>query len=337
MEKKIFVLELSKLEKGDIILQRFPNEASRGIREKTGSEYSHAMLYMGNSSILHANLKGGVAAINAQREGVENADDMVVLRLKEGVSCDMHQLIQYARRTVGTAYSLKEAIQVTSDKVSGYEIDGATTNRQFCTKYVAMAYDAGGVKIVNDPTACTPQEILTSDKLERVEGAVRQATPAERKLVEEGSETLNNQTDMTEELLRAVREETKQDIQTFEQLLDASLESPELDEMIYQICKDHPYMSMLDRYHEIRPEEYDYEMFIEKYRESSWDVAWKMASDMQEQNERYCIQYILLQQEYKKKKTKTCALFVDLHKRLVHDCAERNALFLVILKGVKRS
>ena len=70
-------MDLSKLQKGDIILQRFPNEASRGIREKTGSEYSHAMLYMGNSSILHANLKGGVAAINAQREGVENADEKI--------------------------------------------------------------------------------------------------------------------------------------------------------------------------------------------------------------------------------------------------------------------
>ena len=336
-EKQIFILDLSKMEKGDIVLQRFPNSGSEFVRKLTNSEYSHAMLYMGNSSILHANLQGGVAAVNAQREGVENADDMVVLRLKEGVPCDMHQLIQYARRTVGTAYDRKEALQVTLWRKPDYEIDGATSNRQFCTKYVAMAYDAAGVKLVNDPTACTPQEILTSDKLERVEEAVRLATPAERMLVEEGSETLNNQTDMTEELLRAVREETKQDIQTFEQLLNASLESPELDEKIYHVCKEHPYMSMLDRYHEIHPEEYDYEMFIEKYGETSWGVAWKMATDMQEQNERYCIQFILLQQEYKKKKTKTCALFVDLHKRLVHDCAERNALFMVILKGVKRS
>ena len=94
---------------------------------------------------------------------------------------------------------------------------------------------------------------------------------------------------------------------------------------------------MLDRYHEIRPEEYDYEMFIEKYRETSRGVAWEMASKLIEQNELYCIQYILLQQEYKKKDTKTCALFVDLYRRLVHDCAERNALYLVILKGVQRS
>ena len=157
------------------------------------------------------------------------------------------------------------------------------------------------------------------------------------KLVEEESKTLNNQADLTEMLLRTVRKETKLDIQTFEQLLDASSESQKLDEMIYQVCKDHPYMYMLDQYHEIHPEEYDYELFMEMYKETSWSVAWKMASNLQEQNERYCIQYILLQQDYRKMKTKTCALFVDLHKRLVHDCAERNALFMEILKGVKRS
>ena len=114
------------------------------------------------------------------------------------------------------------------------------------------------------------------------------------KLVEEESKTLNNQADLTEMLLRTVRKETKLDIQTFEQLLDASSESQKLDEMIYQVCKDHPYMYMLDQYHEIHPEEYDYELFMEMYKETSWSVAWKMASDLQEQNERYCIQYILL-------------------------------------------
>lgn len=328
-EKQIFILDLSKMEKGDIILQRFPNEASRGIREKTGSEYSHAMLYMGNSSILHANLKGGVAAINAQREGVENADDMVVLRLKEGVSCDMHQLIQYARRTVGTAYSLKEAIQVTSDKVSGYEIDGATTNRQFCTKYVAMAYDAGGVKIVNDPTACTPQEILTSDKLERVEGAVRLATPAERRLVEEESEILTYQTELTEDLLMKVKKATQHDIQTPEQLFNLSMESPELDEAIYQICKDHPYMFMLDKYHELHPEEYDYEKFVEMYGEHSQDAAETLLAATREPDMLYNIQYRLLSQEYEKTKGKTCGLFVDLYKRLVEDISERRTLFTI--------
>lgn len=295
-EKILFVLDLSKMEKGDIILQRFSNNGSEFVRKLTNSEYSHAMLYMGNSSILHADLQGGVAAVNAQREGVENADDMVVLRLKEGVPCDMHQLIQYARRTVGTAYDRREALQITSWRKPDHEIDGATSNRQFCTKYVTMAYDAAGVKLVNDPTACTPQEILTSDKLERVEGAVRLATPAERRLVEEESEILKYQTEVTEDLLKKVREATKDyiqanDIQTLAQLLEASFKSSEIDEAIYQICKDHPYMHMLDKYHELHPEEYDYEMFVEKYGEHSQDVAETLLSATREPDMLYRMQH----------------------------------------------
>lgn len=333
-EKQIFILDLSKMEKGDIILQRFSNNGSEFVRKLTNSEYSHAMLYVGNSSILHADLQGGVAAVNAQREGVENADDMVVLRLKEGVPCDMHQLIQYARRTVGTAYDRREALQITSWRKPDHEIDGATSNRQFCTKYVTMAYDAAGVKLVNDPTACTPQEILTSDKLERVEGAVRLATPAERRLVEEESEILKYQTEVTEDLLKKVQEATKDyiqanDIQTLAQLLEASFKSSEIDEAIYQICKDHPYMYMLDKYHELHPEEYDYEMFVEKYGEHSQDVAEALLSATREPDMLYRMQHWLLSQEYEKTKSKTCGVFVDLYKRLVEDSSERRTLFTI--------
>jgi len=333
-EKQIFILDLSKMEKGDIILQRFSNNGSEFVRKLTNSEYSHAMLYIGNSSILHADLQGGVAAVNAQREGVENADDMVVLRLKEGVPCDMHQLIQYARRSVGTAYDRREALQITSWRKPDHEIDGATSNRQYCTKYVTMSYAAAGVKLVKDPTACTPQEILTSDKLKRVEGAVRLATPAERKLVEEESEILKYQTKVTEDLLNKVREATAnsnrpEDIQTLDQLLDASLISSELDESIYQVCKGHPYFYILDKYHEIHPEEYDYDKFIEMYGKESQDVAEIFAEAMIEPDKLYRIQYWLLSLEYKKTKGKTCGLFVDLYERLVKDCAKRMTLFAI--------
>lgn len=52
---KYYKFNLSKLRKGDIILVRDNSELSKRIREKSQSDYSHAMLYVG--TLVQLNIK----------------------------------------------------------------------------------------------------------------------------------------------------------------------------------------------------------------------------------------------------------------------------------------
>ena len=50
-----YIYDMSKLRYGDIILVRFPGDSlSDRVRESTNSEYSHAMLYVDDSSYIEA-------------------------------------------------------------------------------------------------------------------------------------------------------------------------------------------------------------------------------------------------------------------------------------------
>ena len=77
----LYILDWGKLEVGDIILEHGYALHSSIICKATGSHYSHAMIYVGNT-IIEATQKGRVFSKIPNRFTVKNINDLKVLRLK---------------------------------------------------------------------------------------------------------------------------------------------------------------------------------------------------------------------------------------------------------------
>ena len=80
----MYVFNLNKLKRGDIILEKSDNETSELVRKFSHSTYSHAILYVGGGSCLEA--EDIVISFNLQRRLVENKEYICVLRLKDEVA-----------------------------------------------------------------------------------------------------------------------------------------------------------------------------------------------------------------------------------------------------------
>lgn len=86
-----YILDLHKLQLGDIILESGTTKYSEAIKTATNSDYSHAMLYVGGS-IIHA-MPDGVYSENPQRIIVESKESLKVMRTKMTLSEDNKQII----------------------------------------------------------------------------------------------------------------------------------------------------------------------------------------------------------------------------------------------------
>lgn len=163
-----FTLKIKNLKPCDIILIGEKTPKSMLIQFVTSGQYSHAMLYVGNS-ILHATLKG-VFADNPQRMHFSTTDNVVVMRLKAPLSqTAIDAIIKYARTQVGKQYSISQATTV----ILGPRI--FTSPKQFCSRLIAQAFLEADIKIVSTPEYCSPVDIFRSELFETVENSLCEA------------------------------------------------------------------------------------------------------------------------------------------------------------------
>lgn len=232
----MYLIPSNSLNKGDILLTFENSATSKVVRKATGGEFSHAILYVGSGSYIHSDANG-VHAGNIQRLFFESADNIMVLR----VSCDekkYDQVCNFARSKIGTKYSIRSAVNAKLKvKLNNRE------NRQFCSRLVAQAYEYAGIQLVDNAAFCTPQDILESVIVDKVLVKARKAT--NREIYFASTENpLEKQTLITNEILQKVRELTKQDIQTLEQVTSYLIENPTYDYAISKIYKDSGYLTM---------------------------------------------------------------------------------------------
>jgi len=265
-EEKKLVLDLDKLEPGDILLTISSRPLSAIMEHKTGCKYHHAQLYMGDSSYIHS-YELGVQADNPMRKLFELEDDAVALRLKGDDQAEVIEKAMMAVRSkIGTQYSLDEAKAVLKQP----DIDAIEANRQFCTRLVAQAYAEAGVQLVPNEDYCSAQDLITSEKIEVITSILRQGSKAEIKHAIEGSPELEKQKLIHNAVFEQARELTKQDIQTFAQLEAYIAAHPELDEPLTQIVSDSGYLDMWKMEMAKNPHNYDFEKFAIVYPKAQW-------------------------------------------------------------------
>ncbi len=268
-----YILRIDQLRPGDIILERDYTEQSRNICRKMKSEYSHALLYRGNCSVVEAD--GIVVKItNPQRLLFDNINDVVVLRCPTISEQQALMICNYATNQFGKEYSTNRY-----EKLSTGEYKQVYQNRQYCTKLVAKSYEAAGIKIVKNSDLCNPQQILNSELLVRIPDIIKEPTDEELEIVVSDSildrhgfewgvvlENIRN--------LECVRKHVDCDIQDRDQLFAFVERHPEVDDEVSSLLSNSAYFSMWKEYHDSNPWEYDSNLLLEKYGEDAFPVAW---------------------------------------------------------------
>ncbi|MFC5271396.1 YiiX/YebB-like N1pC/P60 family cysteine hydrolase [Adhaeribacter terreus] len=322
-------MEIDKLKVGDIILIRSNSRISEMVRRLTNSQYSHAILYVGVSSMIDSD-GYGVQSNNIQRLLIDDPENAVVLRLKRrGTVQEMFNVETFARQKIGTEYSTEEAkiAAVTKD------IEAKNPNRQFCTRFVAQAYDNAGFKLVQNPDYCTPEDLLNSDLLERVPDMLRIAS--EKELEFANSENpLEKQRDIHNSIFQKARELTGRDIQTFEQLGQVIIEMPEIDQEITNFVRDSGFLTMTEGDIEKNPWHYDAKKMIEHYKhpEQLFEVAKFYATTEEKTRERLILTLNSLKQANKVIPREYFKMEIELYQKLIQFSLQRQTEAMKVLK-----
>lgn len=326
----MYLLDIDKLEAGDIILTRSNSDISQLVRRLTQSEYSHAILYVGVSSCIDSD-GYGVQSQNIQRLLYENTTDIKVLRLKE--SKDRNEIpnaIVFARQKVGTEYSIDEAKVALLKK----EIEAKEPNRQFCTRFVAQAFESAGIKLVDNPDYCNPEELLKSEFLIEVKDPLRKANEAEIEFANSKS-PLKKQQEIHNTIFSSARKISGEDIQTFEQLSKYVLENPDKEPEITKVVENSGYLTMWQMDTESNPWHYDSKLLIEHYKNPRQivDVALFFATTEKETRERFEMTLETLEFGYLFYQQKYFALQIELYDKLIELSLQRELTALKVLKG----
>lgn len=315
---------------GDIILAGYPSDRdSQMICRFTHSKYSHAMLYW-ESSILHST-SAIVTTQNPSREIYEDNDSVCILRLKNEYFDQeaLEKAVLFARSKVGTLYdreALKRIVRGSSDPIDD--------NREFCSKYVAEAFEYGGISLVDNVKTCSPQDIFTSPKLSIVDSPLLDADD-DYVAWATADNVLDDQNTATIFLLYYVREYTGQDIVTIEQIFQHLLAHPGDDEKISEILINSGYLTLWEKEELYSPENYNMDLFEEKYKELAPYQAQKAIDDgFRITRDSKMMIYYCEQCEKQVGKLRFFELMINLHKNIINQCERRNSALSLLTWGL---
>lgn len=269
-----YILDGQKLELGDIILESGTNKFSQAIKTTTKSKYSHAMLYVGSHTVMHAMVNpDGVFSKNIQRIIVDSESSLKVMRKKTPLTEDEKKIIcNYGRNLTGSEYSLTEAGLVTALNKSETQ---ALTSEQYCSRVIAQSYYKAGISLVKNPDYCSPGDIERSEFLEEIPSCVRQATDDEIQFTKTNYPIDENQKRTSDWLnkCRILFKKRDIDIQTILDVQVALIENSDLDSEVCQYIKKSGYLEHYDFDKKINTYRYNLSLFIDFF-ENERDFGW---------------------------------------------------------------
>lgn len=325
-----YIYNLAKLNPGDIILVRYPNdELSQKIMETTQSEYSHAMLYVGGSSYIEADDR--VQARNLARVLFDDKADTCILRIKERLlePFTVGAAIHYSRFVVGNPYSLLDALRLGKGLV-----DNPTADTQICTRLVAKAYAFAGLKIADNIEMCTPQELLESNCVNVYRDFLRVATDFDIRFAESYN-VIDDMVKSTELLFDSVKQYDNGKIRSMNALTEYVIKHPADYKPISELLIQSGYLNVLQLDEIKNPYNYDPYVFLEYYGKN----AYKSATAALEENsvglQRYWQEYWNLKAVYFSygSKSKYLKLLVDLYEQIVAQHERRIAVCYAVMNS----
>ena len=326
-----YLLNLDKLEIGDIILESGSSKFSWWIKYGTNSKYSHAMIYVGHS-IIHA-LTDGVYTENPQRIIVDSINNLKILRLKENNTLLAKEAVTNARHLIGSLYGKKEAIiSVAMNKTK----QNALSSTQFCSRLVAQVYFKAGISLVNNVDYCTPEDINNSTLLYEVTNCLREANIDEIDFANTYN-PINENRKRTFIYLNKCRDLFKSRniiIQSEHDLEIALRENRDLDNIVCQFIIDSKYLEHYNSDKIINPYRYNVQEYINKINESSTPINEVLRKELNNQIDnilyRTIKNYINSKQSYIDFKLKYYKLNIELCKNILKLVEEKVYIFYQI-------
>lgn len=243
---------MSKLKPGDIILTRSNKINSRLICKITKSDYSHAILYVGEASYIHSDLDG-VHSGNIQRLLIDELSYAKVVRIKDRTTIE--KAISYARLQVGTSYSKYSAANAYTKIFSKLD-----AKRQFCSRLVAKAFESVNIQLVSNSDTCLPQEIADSEFVYEVKNCVYKARKEEIEFAL-SYDPIKKQTEITNSILELARKLMGNKIQSLSDITSALIKDPSFDNEITEIYELSGYLNMWQYEQKRNPWRYDVRLF----------------------------------------------------------------------------
>ncbi|CAH6852205.1 conserved hypothetical protein [Vibrio chagasii] len=248
----MYLFDRTKLKPGDIILTRSNEKNSSLICRITKSDFSHAILYVGESSYIHSD-PYGVHSSNIQRLLIDELRYAKVVRVNNPAA--IKKAIIYARLQIGTSYSKVSAANAFTKVFTKLD-----AKRQFCSRLVAKAYETAEVNLVENSNACLPQEIADSVYVGEVKGCLYQAESKEIEFAR-SYDPLKDQTEITNNILKSVRKLLGSKIQSLADITSALIANPKYDNEITEIYEYSGYLTMWVYEQERNPWRYNVDLF----------------------------------------------------------------------------
>ncbi len=173
----------SELRAADILVTTGRGFISGGIRTATGTDYSHAILYIGDGKVIEAIDQGVV-----ERDlSLALAEATLAVALRRRFMNDAAQklVVQMARKFLGRPYDYVGAAGAGLAHNRGKaacasmpgpclalyvaaQVNASPQNRDkkfFCSELAARCYEIAGVPITDDPSFTTPRTVRVSESL----------------------------------------------------------------------------------------------------------------------------------------------------------------------------
>lgn len=196
LRPRVFITSL--IQPGDVVLTTTLESMSQTIQKVTGSDISHAMICVGQSSVIDST-GDGVHARNLDRILLEPGCSGYVLRPVNPLTIEqLRTVIAFARAAIGTRYTrIGAAKSVWAGLVPG--------RRQFCSRLVAQAYRSAGINLAPDADFCHPGELQKSKALVEVPDVLRNLNEEEETFWREDLDNVQAMRDSTNALLQEAR------------------------------------------------------------------------------------------------------------------------------------
>lgn len=307
----------SLVEIGDIILTTSPWGVSKLIRAATRSDISHAMVCVADRSVIDATGEG-VHARNVQRLVFDDECSVYLLRpLVKLTESQTKALTDFLRSMIGTQY-------VTWPELAKTMIGGSMTwsEKQFCSRLVAQAFDAAGIKLVKDPNYCSPEALKQSDALREVKNVTLPFSEDEALVWENLEDLPQMMRDATNAVLNGVRT-LDPAAQTFDHINALLLKRPELDDEFSTLLEQSGYLRLWQAEEKQNPWQYDVRLMTEMPVEKIEDYCWSTLASAEDKPHRFTLNrggYRVLERQFGLRFFK---LMRELYDRLLEQQEER--------------
>ncbi|CAL4868281.1 hypothetical protein MMA231_02556 [Asticcacaulis sp. MM231] len=242
---------------------------------------------------------------------------------------ELAAVVTFARSEVGTRYSKREAFRVV---VPGPK---PRTRQQFCSRFVARAFQQVGVILAEDPDYCTPDELRQSPLLIEISDITEEVSEAERLAWASRPNPILATQIATNKVLDFART-LDADIESFSDLDQAVQLHPEWDDDIAKVFRESGYLDLWKIDFEVNPWHYSLDEMAKMNRPDRMEDLRGYAIDTIKEfhsgNWRYACNVLHYEAMHKANGRTTDAQLLALYKLLTRNDEKRRNVALSWLK-----